>query len=639
MKPKLVEQTADTRERAMIGPASDALRTGIGVPGHFTRQAAATPLATALSCAGRRWSYAEVEAGTNRLARQLAAEGVVAGTRVALLLPRGEAAILAMLAVLKAGAAFVPLDSAYPMETLAAIVGDAAPVLVLAAGTPLAQARARPTGWPVPILDLDRLLQRSAEADPAPLAEAAGPEDPAYVMYTSGSTGAAKGVIIPHRGIIRLVVDTDFVALGPDQVILQLAPLSFDASTLEIWGSLLTGGRLAILPGERPSLDDIAAAIAAEGVTTLWLTAGLFHLMVDHRLAGLAPLRQLLAGGDVLSPPHVARAMAALPHCRLINGYGPTENTAFTCCHTITTADCQGQPIPIGRPIAGTSVHVLDEQLQPVAPGAVGQLATGGAGVALGYLGRAELTAEKFIPDPFAPTPGGRLYLTGDLVRARADGVLLFHGRADRQIKLNGKRVELDEIETLLRDCPAVRDAVVSLSEAGGRKRIIAYLAAPTEAAVTAARDWMRARAPEHMVPAGWVRLDALPLNPNGKVDRLRLPPPPAPEVALDPANGMEALLSEIWRRVLGVAAVSRSANFFDLGGTSLQLLEVHAELQREIGPEITLMTLLQHPQIADLAAVLLHRETAGAALSAASGRAERGAQSLQRLRRNRTGG
>ena len=276
--------------------------------------------------------------------------------------------------------------------------------------------------------------------------------------------------MIPHRGIVRLVSDCNFVNLGPEEVILHLAPLSFDASTFELWGALLNGGKLAIVPAPHPSLDDIAEAIRVNGVTTLWLTAGLFHLMVESRLDGLQPLRQLIVGGDVLSPPHVAKALKALPSCRIVNGYGPTENTTFTCCYTIPQSPPPSGPIPIGSAIQGTTVYVLDADRRPVPVGEEGELYAGGAGVALGYLNQPELTAEKFVEDPFAPRTGARLYRTGDRVRQRPDGTIEFLGRVDRQIKLNGKRIELDAIEAHLRAEETVQDAAVipvSIPQAG----------------------------------------------------------------------------------------------------------------------------------------------------------------------------
>jgi len=427
-------------------------------------------------------------------------------------------------------------------------------------------------------------------------------------MYTSGSTGRPKGVVVPHQAVVRLVIDNDFATLGADEVILQLAPLSFDASTFEIWGALLNGGKLAIVSNAYPSLDDIAAEIARYGVTTMWLTAGLFHLMVDNNPNGLKPLRQLLAGGDVLSPPHVLKALRALPDCRLINGYGPTENTTFSCCYSVPRDYDGTSPLPIGRPIRETEALILDESLQPVPPDTDGELYVGGMGVALGYLNRPELTAERFIAHPLDSNSGARVYKTGDRVRMRSDGNIEFLGRVDRQVKINGKRVELDEIEARLRATGLVQDAAVVCPPGEvGYRTIAAFVTAPGQARIDieGLRRTLREDLPDFMVPSSITQLDAFPLTPTGKVDRARLPavvPATAAGRGRPPANATEAALREIWRRVLGKDAVGVDENFFDLGGTSLGLMEVHASIKRSMASDITVVEMFQYPRISALA-------------------------------------
>jgi aspartate racemase len=402
---------------------------------------------------------------------------------------------------------------------------------------------------------------------------------------------------------------------------------------------------LAILANPHPSLDDIAAAILEQQVTTLWLTAGLFHLMVDHRLAGLRPLRQLLAGGDVLSPPHVVKALRELPGCRLINGYGPTENTTFTCCYTVPREQSASEPIPIGRPIAGTTAYVLNDAGAPVADGEDGELYAGGAGVALGYLNRPELTAERFLLDPFAGSGPRLMYRTGDRVRRRTDGNFEFLGRVDRQVKINGKRVELDEIEACLRRSGLIEDAAVtSTATAGGPRKLHAYVKSTREGAslIPELRRHLRAELPEHMVPASFLILASLPLSPTGKIDRARLPAPSdagAPPTPLPgrPASNLEATLTQIWCQVLGRREVGTEENFFDLGGTSLQLIEVHATIRRMLNSDLTVVELFQYPRIKALAGALARKTAApppdSTGTLSALDRAQRQRAALARMR------
>ncbi|HYR06581.1 MAG TPA: amino acid adenylation domain-containing protein, partial [Longimicrobium sp.] len=381
----------------------------------FAGQAARTPDAVAVVMENESLTYGEVDARANRLASHLAALGVGPETRVGLCLERGPEMVVALLAILKAGGAYVPLDPAYPAERLAFMQADSGIAVLL---TQESLRAALPAADRVVVVSIDGDAREIANGDPAiPCSLFPVPSDGlAYVIYTSGSTGAPKGVAVEHRSVVRLVRGADYVSLGPDEVILQAAPVSFDAATFEIWGALLNGGRLVLVPGTAPSLEELGGAIVRHGVTTLWLTAGLFQVMVQERLESLRGVRQLLAGGDVLPVDAVAKVRARFPALRLINGYGPTENTTFTCCHTVDDA-WSGGPVPIGRPISNTRVYVLDAALRPVPVGVPGELYAGGDGVARGYLGRAALTAERFVPDPFSSKPGARLY--GSPTRSR----------------------------------------------------------------------------------------------------------------------------------------------------------------------------------------------------------------------------
>src|SRR6185436_1020979 len=370
--------------------------------------------------------------------------------------------------------------------------------------------------------------------------------------------------------------------------------------------------RLAVFPGRVPSPDELGAALRHHGVTTLWLTAGLFHQMVDERPGALAGGLQLLAGGDVLSPAHVRRVLDELPGCTLINGYGPTENTTFTCCRPLTAASEAGASVPIGWPIANTRVYLLDRSLHPVPVGVPGELYAGGDGLARGYLRRPELTAERFVPDPFAAEagePGGRLYRTGDLARRRPDGDIDFLGRTDQQVKIRGFRVEPGEVEAALAQHPRVREAVVVARSRSPRDlKLVAYVAG--DATAEELRPWLRERLPDYMVPAAFVTLAALPLTPNGKVDRQALLSQKAAperqsagEGSLAPRTPVEEVLAGIWAELLELERVGADRHFFELGGHSLLATQVMSRLRGAFGVEMPLRDLFEAPVLEDLAA------------------------------------
>lgn len=590
------------------------------------------PDAVALQLGDACLTYAQLDAMSSRLAMRLRRHGVRPGSRVGLVMSDRIGRIVALVGILKAGAAYVPFDLANPKPLLSFMVQDSGIVAMMTDAAPEGAGRSEAAFWSVPTIAF------ASEAVPDPdlssdIADALSPacaepvpNDLAYVMYTSGSTGRPKGVAVPHRAVVRLVTHTSYAQFGSEEVFLQLAPLAFDASTFEIWGALLNGGRLVLTPGHKLSVDHIADMILRYRVTTLWLTAGLFHLMIDTRPDALRGLRQLLAGGDVLSPAHVGRALQQLPDCRLINGYGPTENTTFTCCYTIRPGDEDG-PIPIGMPIAGTTVHVLDENLREVPRGELGELCAGGLGVANGYLHLPELTAERFIPDPFDASPDARLYRTGDIVRYRADGNLEFHGRRDGQVKLDGKRVELGMIEAALRQSPLVRDVALSIVQrASGQKRIVAHVRRSTpydlSANDEALRSLLRSTLPPYMIPSDFMFHEAFPLTSNGKVDRTALhaafesAKPEAGGIAETSEAGIQDRIRAIWSRTLGISPLPPDRNFFDLGGTSLQLMAIHAELQAGLQRDVALMDLFAYPTVASLAAHLSGEPGAGAAAS-----------------------
>jgi non-ribosomal peptide synthase protein (TIGR01720 family) len=420
--------------------------------------------------------------------------------------------------------------------------------------------------------------------------------------------------------VIRLVAGLDaYAPAGPDDTFLALAPASFDASTFELWGALGRGARLAVFPEDELTLDALERALARHRVTVLWLTAGLFHLVAEGRPGLLAPLRRLLAGGDVLTPAAGARVLRELPGLRLVNGYGPTEGTTFTTCHPVAAAPPPGAPfqvgVPIGRPIPGTRVFVADRDLRPSPLGVPGELLAGGEGLARGYHGRPAATAAAFVPDPFSGAAGARLYRTGDRVRRLPDGALEFLGRIDRQVKVRGFRVELAEVEAALLDHPAVAAAAVALR--GGR--LAAYVVPAGAGAPPAAelRELLAGRLPEYMVPAAFVAIDELPLTANGKVDRKALPDPgPALAAAAGdgaPTSAAEETLAAVWREVLGLERVGVHDRFFDLGGDSILAIRAISRAA-EAGLHVEPRQLFEHPTIAALAAVATPAAGAAAA-------------------------
>jgi amino acid adenylation domain-containing protein len=556
-------------------------------------------------------TYDALNRRANRLAGHLRGLGAAEGSVVVIDLERSFDLIVAMLAVLKAGAAFAPLEPGVPLKRASHLLHDLRPAAIV---TRESLADLLPATWsPVVCVDADASsIARQSDENPS------RSEDPlalAQVLHTSGSTGEPKGVEVVHRGVVRLVKGARYARFGPDETFLQAAPASFDASTFEIWGALLNGGTLVVLPPGTPGLDDLGAAIRDFGVTTLWLTAGLFHLAVQERPAHLRPLRRLIAGGEALSPARVRDALRELPDCVLVNGYGPTESTTFAACHVITSLDSGCSSVPIGRPISNTRIHVLDPDGRWAPPGETGEIFIGGDGLARGYWRRPELTAAAFVESPFG-RPGERLYRTGDLGRLRADGALEFLGRFDRQVKVRGFRIEPAEIEAALERHPDVSQCLVDASaDAGGTKTLTAWVVPRREegAAEAELRKFLRAELPEHLVPAAFVRLPALPLTPNGKVDREALPDPRRSVDATSPppSSGMEDLVAEIWRDVLGVDAIDCDANFFDAGGSSLLLIEAHAKLQSRLGAPLSITALFEHPSVRALARSLAVRRDA----------------------------
>ena len=584
------------------------------LPELFEAQVARTPDAVAVVAGDERVSYGELNRRANQLAHRLRRLGVGPDALVGICAERSVAMVVGLLGVLKAGGAYVPLDPAHPRARLALLLQDAGAAIILTQRTIV---DALPTTTATIIcLDTDwgSIADEPATDPGVPLTG----EHLAYVTYTSGSTGRPKGVAIPHRGVVRLLFGQDYVTLDAGQTLLQMAPIAFDASTFELWGALLHGARCVLFPAEPPSHRRLGEVIARHGVTTLWLTAALFNSVMDEAPATLAPIRQLLIGGEALSVPHVRRALELLPHTRIVNGYGPTESTTFTCCYRLPRPlDPGATSIPIGRPIANTEVYVVDRHLNPVPIGVPGELVIGGVGLARGYLQRPELTAEKFVAHPFSAEPGARLYKTGDVARYLADGTIEFLGRLDSQVKIRGYRVEPAEIEATLRRHPAVQQTVVvACDDVGGAARLVAYVVATRGRAATVSelRNALKASLPEYMLPSAFVMLEALPLSPNGKVDRRALPQPRptdgAPErVFVAPRTPIEEILARILADVLGLERVGVEDDFFELGGHSLLATRVVSRLRGALGVELALRQIFETPTVGGLAVAIAHAQ------------------------------
>jgi amino acid adenylation domain-containing protein/FkbH-like protein len=541
----------------------------------------------ALSWRGETWSYARLDGMVDAVAAGLTRHGLSSGERVAVMIPRSPEWVASLLGVLRVGACYVPIDPEFPEARRRQILEDADIRIALSDAEIPGVKTLDPADLPpgeVPEIEID-------------------PEAPAYIMFTSGSTGKPKGVVVPHRGIMRLVQPGGYCDFGPDEVFLQLSNPSFDASTLELFGPLLHGGRLALLDPRKASLEGIAAAVGTEGVTVLWATGGLFELLVEEQIDKLRHLKALFTGGEVMSPKHAKRALEKLPGTVIGNGYGPTENTTFTTWHRVTSEDTAGA-IPIGRPIPGTTVAVIDGRGEPAPVGVPGELLCGGAGLALGYLNRPELTAERFVE-----TAGGRMYRTGDLCRWNAAGQLEFVGRLDHQVKIRGFRIELGEIESTLAAHPKITQckAAVRGTGASGKRLCAWYCLAEGETLETSEiHAFLAELLPSFMHPERLVKLSELPLNTSGKVDMGKLPdgdPVVVAETEREPEGETEIALAAIWCELLDLPKIGRDADFFELGGNSLAGLRMFARIQREFDVSLPLSTLLRAKTVRALAA------------------------------------
>lgn len=593
----------------------------------FEAQVQRTPHAIALDGPGGTMSYAELDQAASRMATILRDSGVTPGALVALAAGRDQPMLVALLGIVKAGAAYLPLDPSYPAERLQLMIEDASPVL-LVHDESVAGLLATLPG--IPALSLRADQERIARAAPLRGSSGASGASLAYVMYTSGSTGRPKGTLISQRSIARLVCGTDYVKLGPDDAISQVSNVSFDAATFEIWGAWLNGARLVSLPADTVlSAERLRTAIETHGVTTMFLTTALFNAHAASDPGMFGALRYLLFGGEAADRASIRRILdSGTPPAGLLNVYGPTETTTFATAWPVPASAAALDRaavlgVPIGRPIANTSCHVLDARGRPQPIGVIGELHIGGPGVALGYLGQERLTQERFVPDRFGPDADSRLYRTGDLVRWRDDGTLLYVGRNDQQVKIRGFRIELGEIEAALHRCQGVREAAVLVDDDPSLgKRLVAFVVAERgdgDHDSQGLRGALRGELPEYMVPALIHPVDVLPVTRNGKLDRAALlamlpqaGSPPATgrgrSASTESRRGIDATtrrLLDLWRRILRQPDLGPDDHFFEAGGHSLLALRMLGEVEREFGCVLRVATLFDAPSARRFAALL----------------------------------
>ncbi|MFJ9566859.1 amino acid adenylation domain-containing protein [Streptomyces fuscichromogenes] len=594
----------DEQERADLarqgtGPVPNSVFDGANLQEALRRQAARTPNAVAVRCAGASLTYRELDERANRLAHRLIAAGAGPERPVTTFLSRGVDLVVALTAVLKAGSFYVPLHHAAPLERRQSIHLQAR-ARVLLADTTMAE-RGLPQAESVVRVD-DPELAHWPSHDPA----VSGHRDQlAYVMYTSGSTGAPKGVAVTHQNVLDLVHDSLFTPGDHDRVLL-LTPYEFDPSTYSFWYPLLHGGTTVIAPEADLTVERLARVLQEERITGVNVTAGLFRVMAEERPECFAGVRVVITGGDVVSPVAVRRVLEHCPGLVVRSNYGPTETTLYATSTPWHRAEQVPAPVPIGRPLDGMSAYVLDDALALVPTGMTGELHLAGRGLSRGYLGRPDLTAERFLANPFGPA-GSRMYRTGDRVRWTRDGLLDFVGRGDTQVKIRGFRIEPAEVESVLTGFPGVRQvAVIAREDRPGDKRLVAYLVADERFDVAALDDHARRLLPDYMVPSAVVRLDGLPLTANNKVDVRALPAPDlAPRQGRAPRNATEARLCDLLTELLEVEGIGIDDNFFALGGHSLLATRLVSRIRAAFGQELTVRQVFESATAAGLAVLL----------------------------------
>ncbi|MGV0051849.1 non-ribosomal peptide synthetase, partial [Mycobacterium colombiense] len=617
----LVAMTADPRRRLSSMDLLDAAEharldewgnraaltqpaAAVSIPASFAAQVARTPEAAAITCAGRSMTYRELDEASNRLAHLLSGHGVGPGERVALLLSRSAEAIVAIMAVLKTGAAYLPIDPAHPDARIGFLLADAGPIAAIST----AELAHRLDGHDLLVLDVN---DSAVDSQPGTALPAPAAEEIAYLIYTSGTTGVPKGVAITHHNVTQLLGALDVRMDLAGQVWSQWHSLAFDVSVCEMWGALLYGGRLVVAPESvARSPEDFHALLVAEQVTVLSQTPSAFYALqtadaLQPELGCQLKLEAVVFAGEALEPQRLGTWLHHHPGApRLFNLYGTTETTVHASFREIVHGDAENASSPVGVPLAHLGFFVLDASLRPVPAGVVGELYVAGTGVGIGYVGRAGLTSSRFVACPFggAAAPGQRMYRTGDLVSWGTDGQLDYLGRADEQVKIRGYRIELGEVRAALAALDGVEQAVVIAREdRPGDKRLIGYITGTAEPAET--RAGLAERLPAYMVPAAVVALDALPLTANGKLDRRALP---APEYTdgdryRPPATLTEEILAGIYAEVLGLERVGVDDSFFDLGGDSLLAMRLIAAINASLDANLAVRTLFHAPTVRSL--------------------------------------
>jgi amino acid adenylation domain-containing protein len=581
----------------------------------------ASPNAAAIEFGTCRMTYGELDRAARKLASKLQSLSVRKETPVAVLLDRSPEFIIAVLGILQAGGTYVPLDTAYPRARVKCILEDIGVKLLLTSAQYAGQHDCSDV-----VLLVETLLHENGDDSVACAEDCDSPDDAAYVMYTSGSTGAPKGIVVPHRAIVRLVRNMDYADIQSNDRLANLSNCAFDAATFEIWGALLNGACVVGVERETAlSPAALSASLRRLRISILFITTALFNQMVADTPDVFSTLRLLLFGGEAVDPKWVRVVLQAGPSQTLGHVYGPTESTTFATWYRVTDVDPEAATVPIGRPISNTTAYVLNSDLNCVPLGGTGELYLGGDGVARGYHGKAKATAERFLPDPFSPRPGTRMYRTGDQVRWRIDGGFEFLGRLDKQVKIRGHRIELGEIERRLNEHPQIQQAVVVVrNDASGERSLAAYFVARDGWGAELQRELralLREHLPDYMQPATLQRIAALPLNSNGKLDYAALPHPGLgrPELEqpfLEARDEVERSLVSIWQKVLGLERVGTRDGFFDIGGHSLRATQLVSRIRRELGVEIALRAIFERPTIAELAELIRHQ----AGVSAASG-------------------